>query len=191
MINAKQKNIRIFEIEIDNKSEFIEYIKKNLILLQRFVLMLRGNIDEEISDFLISNKIEFGILNQPLLKEKTKENTEIKQDTNVQHIEKEHDDKKLEESIILDRTIRSGEVIEVDSDLLITGRINGGAIIKCEKNIVIYDEIDGKVICEGNFAFIHSIGKGSLLFHGEVFDNTNLNGKNKMIYKNQEKIEVR
>ncbi len=192
MIVAKQKNIRVFEIHVEDKGEFLDYINKNLILLKRFTLLLSGDIDKEICDFLNVKELTFGTLNSTLAQEEQLKITPEEKKTvkiNIEAAKVEQID--LEESLVLEKTIRSGEMIDVENDLLIFGRINSGATVICKKNTIIRGEIDGKVLCDGNFAFVESFGSGSLSFHGEIFDRENVTNKNVMIYKNDGKIEVK
>jgi len=198
MISAKQKNIRVFEIVIDDRNEFFEYINKNLVLLKRFVLLLNGAVDEEIVAFLTRYELEFAVLNRPLETQSRERKDEIIEQTKavktiaLEEIKSEDiKDDSMEETLVFDRTIRSGESIESENDILIFGRINGGATVKCKKNIIILGEIEGKVVCEGGYALVGSFGNGSLNFCGEVFDKSNIDGKNRIVYKHNEKLEVR
>ena len=49
---VKQKNLRVFHIIVDDKESFLEYLRKNKILLMEFFLLIEGEVDESLEKIL-------------------------------------------------------------------------------------------------------------------------------------------
>ena len=174
---VKQKNLRVFEIDIDDEVEFFNYVNKNFIILQRFLLLLKGNITDNIIKFLNDNKILFFNINS------IADTKDIFSNGKTKSIEiKEHKSKKeAKESkkLIFNRTIRSGEEIISNEDIVIFGRVNSGAKIITTGNVEVFGRVDGEYIIAKN------IENGDIIFNGEVIDKSIFNGSIKQIsFKN-------
>lgn len=48
-MKVTQKNVRVFHIEIDDEASFLEYFRKNTLLLKEFFLLVEGNITKNIA----------------------------------------------------------------------------------------------------------------------------------------------
>ena len=163
-MKTKQKSLKVLEITIEDKTQFFNYIKKNRLLIRSFLLEIDG-LDDEVELFLKEQNIAYIDIN--LLKEYNL--YKKKSDTGLNELLRgtKNDSK---DKIVIDKMIRSGEEIEEDVDLVILGRINSGSRVICSKNIEVFNEIDGTVIANGDYMIIKSIGSGSVMFRGEIFD---------------------
>ena len=170
---VKQKNLRVFHITIEEKDNFLEYLKKNKILLMEFFLLIDGEVDDLIEKMLddeglcyknISTcKLKFSSVKKVALKEEPK--VEIEQNkVLVEPVAKE----KLK---IYDRPIRSGEEVNEELPVVVFGRINSGARLFCTQSVSIYGIIDGLVQCDGDYIVLNGLGNhGNLIFNGEIID---------------------
>ena len=48
-MKVTQKNVRVFHIEIDDEASFLDYFRKNSLLLKEFFLLIEGNITKNIA----------------------------------------------------------------------------------------------------------------------------------------------
>jgi len=173
-MKVTQKNVRVFHIEIDDEASFLDYFRKNTLLLKEFFLLVEGTITKNIAFVLeqsgvcykeINNcNIRFGgIKKDPfLLTEEPKKET-------ISEVSSEP--KQLPKLKLYDRPIRSGEEIIESLPIVIFGRVNSGAKVFCEESMSIYGIIDGLVQCDGDYIVLSGISlRGHLIFNGEIID---------------------
>jgi septum site-determining protein MinC len=176
-MKVTQKNIRVFHITIDDETLFLEYFRKNSILLKEFFLLIEGNITKSVAFVLEQSgvcykdinhcSLRFGVIkketpvDEPELQAHQQEEKEEKQPLHVE-------DKKLK---VYDRTIRSGEEIHEVFPMSIFGRVNSGAKVFCEESMSIFGIIDGLVQCDGEYLMLSGISpRGNVIFNGEIID---------------------
>jgi len=177
-MKVTQKNVRVFHIEIDDEASFLEYFRKNTLLLKEFFLLVEGNITKNIAFVLeqsgvcykeINNcNIRFGGIKKetPLLEEEPKKEV-------ISEVLSES--KQLPKLKLYDRPIRSGEEIIESIPIVIFGRVNSGAKVFCEESMSIYGIIDGLVQCDGEYIVLSGISpRGHLIFNGEIVDRETL-----------------
>ncbi len=187
MIKAKQKNLRVFEIEIDSKDEFFAYMEKNYILLKEYLLVLRGSVDSEVEEYLRVRAIGFYNASLKPLNKLSSTNIDIEYKNSE---ESEEVEERGRGDVCFFRTIRSGEEIEENGSVSIFGRVNSGSRIFSKGNISIFGEVDGVVESEGDFMVIQKIGSGHVVFKGEILDNDKIVGGMKKIYLKNEIIII-
>ncbi len=194
-MKTRQRTLRTFEIFIDKKDDFVDYINKNQPILKEFLLLLDGEVDDEIEYFLNSLNITFlNIKKSPIFfKEPKKASLELEPieiKVEPHHIKIELEDKKDEtemceksqKSEVIYRNIRSGEKIENSGDVIIFGRINSGAEVIATGNIIAFGEIDGEVTCHGEVLIIKNINLGRVIFQDNILQNSNFqDGKLKKV----------
>ncbi len=188
---VKQKNLRVFEIEIENEVEFVNYINKNSIILGRFLLLLRGNITDSITNFLREQDIAFfdiNIIDKSSSIFNTKDKSDIKAKEEIYKEEIRVDDRKIdnieveeESKLIFNKTIRSGEEIVSDRDIVIFGRVNSGAKITTTASLEVFGKVDGILECMGEYLIAKEIGMGEVIFNGEMIEKSVFDGKIKKI----------
>jgi len=171
-MTVKQKNLRVFHINIDKKENFFDYFEKNKIILKEFFLLIDGEIDEQICDVLEKSGICFKNINQCNLKL-----SNVKKELVVPSTEEKKEVEQVLESLpkeklkIYERPIRSGEEINEDLPVVVFGRINSGAKLFTSQSASIYGIIDGLVQCDGEYIVLNGIGQaGNLIFNGEIID---------------------
>lgn len=181
-MKVKQQTLKAFEFEIDESRAFIEYYTKNAPLLQGYLLMLSGEVSAEILEFLDEKEAVYIDTNTKSLQMRKKRSTAVLDDTSV----KEPSVGFAEiipgkNASVYYRTIRSGEEICADEELLFFGRINSGAVIECSRSVQIFGIIDGLVRSDGEYLLLKEIGQGSVFFHGEELEKSRFDGKLKLI----------
>jgi len=177
-MRVKYKNIRVFDIEIENDEKFFSYFEQNGLLLKEHLLMLKGNVSDKITNFLDKNDICYYDTTKCKLKNLlNKSNKEIEKGkkslNKVQFFNESKEEESLEKrnkTVVFNRPIRSGEEIVSKSDIIIFGRVNSGSKIKAYGNIEVFGEIDSLIECEGEFMLLRKISLGNVIFNGEVLD---------------------
>lgn len=172
-MKVTQKNVRVFHIVIDEEAQFLDYFRKNSVLLKEFFLLLEGNITKSIAFVLDQNDVCYKDVSQcsirlgsikketPLVIEK------VKEEKITESLEEEQTCK----SKLYDRPIRSGEEIHESVPIVIFGRVNSGSKVFCEESVSVYGIVDGLVQCDGEYAVISGISpRGNLIFNGEIID---------------------
>ena len=188
---VKQKNLRVFEIEIEDEVEFLNYINKNSIILEKFLLLLRGDITDSIINSLREKDVIFFNVND-ISKNSSIYKSEKIVEEQEELIDKEivkFDDKEVNKNIeieessklIFNKTIRSGEEIVSDKDIVIFGRVNSGAKITTTANLEVFGKVDGILECMGEYLIAKEIGMGEVIFNGEMIENSVFDGKIKKI----------
>jgi len=199
MIKAKQKTIRIFDIKIENETDFFPYMDKNLILLKEYLLILSGDITPKITKYLDKNNICFMTTEDCNLKLKTKSNNTTKSDIIARDksyvsenqdqvtINSQPEDKIQKiETLLIEKPIRSGEEIIHDGDITIFGRVNSAAKVIAEGNVEVYGLIDGLVQCDGKYMIVKELGKGHIIFNGDILEREQFDGNLKKITSSPE-----
>ena len=191
---VKQKNLRVFHITVSSKEDFLDYLKKNKILLMEFFLLIDGEVDESIEKILESE----GMCYKNISTCKLKLSSVKKEVATLAPKKAEQKEMILEEPIskdklkIYERPIRSGEEINEELPVVVFGRINSGAKLFCTQSVSIYGIIDGLVQCDGEYIVLHGLSeRGNLIFNGEIIDKELLHGDvlQKITVKNN-KIEI-
>ena len=54
-----QYSVKVFEVEIENEEEFLTFVRKNIVLLKRYLLLLKGDVTPVIETFLQKEEISF------------------------------------------------------------------------------------------------------------------------------------
>jgi septum site-determining protein MinC len=203
MIKAKQKTIRIFDIKIKESEDFFSYMDKNLILLKEYMLVISGDITSKIIKYLDSNNICFIIAEDCNLNIKAKSNSATNSDI-IQKSEpstpkitinpqKEDMVKKVKkiETILLERPVRSGEEIIHEGDVTIFGRVNSASKVLVEGNVEVYGTIDGLVQCDGDYMIVKDLGKGHIIFNGDILEKDDFNGNLKKITLTSKGVSIK
>ena len=174
-MKVTQKNVRVFHIEIDDEASFLDYFRKNSLLLREFFLLIEGEITKNIAFVLEQSgvcykeinhcSIRFGGIKKelPSLEEEPKKE-KVSENTFEQP-------KQMPKLKLYDRPIRSGEEIIESLPIVIFGRVNSGAKVFSDESMSIYGIIDGLVQCDGEYIVLSGISpRGHLIFNGEIVD---------------------
>ena len=200
MIKAKQKTIRIFDIAIDNADNFFPYMDKNIILLKEFLLVLSGDVTPKVTKYLDKNGICFMVTEDCNLKLKSKSNNDTKSAIIPKNeakitINSQQDDKIAQvekvETLLLQRPVRSGEEIVHAGDVTIFGRVNSASKVLVEGNVEVYGTIDGLVQCDGEYMIVKELGKGHIIFNGDILEREDFDGNLKKITVASEGVSIK
>ncbi len=172
-MKVRQYNIKIFEIVIDDKERFFQFVKKNEVLLKDVLLYLRGNIDEEIEQFLAEKNLLF--------------TTKLPHPNSSSH---SAGFVKNAGMMIIDQVVRSGQEIVEKRDVLALKRINSGASIQTDGNFVALERVEGTIVCNGDFMMLRPTKKAQVLFKGVDLSNEFEEGFLYEIKFNENQIEL-
>jgi len=153
-MKTKQYSIKVFELEVEDRDSFFKFIKKFEPILNKYLLVLNGNVTEEIKDYLQEKGIAFT----------TDTSLQSKSKSKPEHI-KNNDLK------IVDTLVRSGTEIDSSGDILVLTRVNSGAVIRTDGNYLGFSLVDGKIVCNGDFMFIKKSSKAMVIFNGNDITN--------------------
>jgi len=174
-MKVTQKNLRLFHIEIDDEASFLDYFRKNNLLLREFFLLIEGEITKNIAFVLEQSGVCYKEINQchirfgGIKKELPSLEEEPKKEKTSEVISEQP--KQLPKLKLYDRPIRSGEEIVESLPIVIFGRVNSGAKVFSEESMSIYGMIDGLVQCDGEYIVLSGISpRGHLIFNGEIVD---------------------
>jgi len=174
-MKVTQKNVRVFHIEIDDEASFLDYFRKNNLLLREFFLLIEGEITKNIAFVLEQSGVCYKEINQchirfgGIKKELPSLEEEPKKEKTSEVISEQP--KQLPKLKLYDRPIRSGEEIVESLPIVIFGRVNSGAKVFSEESMSIYGMIDGLVQCDGEYIVLSGISpRGHLIFNGEIVD---------------------
>ena len=177
-MRVTQKNVRVFHIEIDDEQAFLDYFRKNSLLLKEFFLLIEGNITKNIAFVLEQSGVCYKEINGcnirlgSLKKELPSLEEAPKQEVQEARFE---EPKPIQKLRIFDRPIRSGEEIHENIPVVIFGRVNSGAKVSCEESMAIYGVIDGLVQCDGEYLIFGGMTpRGHLIFNGEIVERTSI-----------------
>ena len=183
-MKVKQQTLKGFEFEIDDEAAFEEYYEKNAPLLKGHLLILRGKVGSSVQDFLDKRSVGYVNANEKdIVTRKKREDAVVEASVAKPLVNKvlSQETAVIPENCVYHRTIRSGEEIESDSDLVFFSRINSGAVIESSRSIQIFGIIDGLVRSDGEYLILREIGKGTVVFHGEELSKSQLDGQLKLI----------
>ena len=177
---VKQFTMRAFEINVANEESFLDFFTKNRELLQKYFVILNGNVTQNIQKILEEEDILFTIGS-------LKDNRCIKNS----HIEKIKSEKQ-KDSKVFNFPIRSGMEIESEGDIILLKRVNSASAIVTDGNFIALDIVEGKVECNGAFMFLKASSKALILFHNKDISSYLQKDSFFSIYLNEkEEIEIK
>ena len=157
-MQTKQYHVKIFEITIDAYDEFFAFIQKNKVLLQRYLLLLKGNVTPEVRRYL--DQVGLAWSDDETLVGRGTAGGDSKPAAATGSFTRQSG---LE---IVDTLVRSGMAVETSKDVLVLKRVNSGATIATDGNLIALAPIEGLVKCNGDFMLIKPTGKARILFNG-------------------------
>ena len=196
-MKVKQKKIRVFDIVVDKEAKFFEFMDKNLLLIKDYLLLVEGEVTPRIKEFLETNGLCFVLSNGCNIKKidlskssratQTSKSASSANPLKQQAQNKEqvtHQRSLSQKTKVINKPVRSGEVIEHSGDVVIFSRVNSGAKVISEGNVTVFETIDGVIEANGDFIIVNSVGKGYVVFNGDILDKNNFSdGKIKKVIK--------
>ncbi len=166
---------------------------KNIILLKDYFLLIHGSLTPKMREYLEEKGTCFKEADTCNLKLSSKLNSSQKSDI----IEEEKPEpqevvkyvKVVSKPVVIEQAktllfqkpIRSGEEVVHDGDVTIFGRVNSAAKVLAEGNVEVYGCIDGLVQCDGEYMILKEIGKGYVVFNGDILEKESFDGKLKKV----------
>ncbi len=193
-MRAKQKNLRIFELEITNDQEFFDYMDKNLILLKDFFLLLQGKISDDVINYLEEQGLCYKIAEDCNIKIPSKQSST--ENRAIIPPKEAHDKatssvvtkvvKEYIKTLLIQQPIRSGREVIHEGDITIMGRVNSAAKVIAEGNVEVYGVVDGMIQCDGDYMIVKELGKGYIIFNGDILERELFDGNIKKITKGKD-----
>jgi len=168
-LQSSQYSVKVFETKIEEEDKFISFIETNYELFKNHLILIQGDISNNISEFL--DKLGLKYLNNiSLPKAKKIQDNFIVIEENKPKIQKY----RLK---IINEALRSGQIIEYEGDILITDRINSGAKIVSNGNIIALNIVNGDIYCDGNYIIMPQSQKANIVIAGHKINNLLLQHK--------------
>ena len=168
-MQSSQYSVKVFETQIeDDDDKFISFIKTNYELFKNHLILIQGDMSQDISEFLDELGLKY-LNNISLPKGK-------KIQDNFIVIEDKPKIKKHRLKII-NEALRSGQIIEYEGDILITDRINSGAKIVSNGNIIALNIVNGDIYCNGDYIIMPQSQKANIVIAGHKINNLTLQHK--------------
>jgi len=167
---------------------------KNIILLKDYFLLIQGSLTPKMREYLeekgtcfkeantcnlkLSSKSDASQKSDIIEEEKNQEPQEV-----VKYVEVASEPEVIEhaKTLLFQKPIRSGEEVVHDGDVTIFGRVNSAAKVLSEGNVEVYGCIDGLVQCDGEYMILKEIGKGYVVFNGDILEKELFDGKLKRV----------
>ncbi len=176
ILRNKQYSVKVFETTLTNDNQFISFFTTNHKLFQDYLLVIHGNLSEQIVAFLQEKELHY--LNNVTLP-KNQGRKALEEQVAVQQEQKQQAQQeviklcdKLQNNLtVKDTLIRSGQDVKVEGDLLLLNRVNSGATLHVEGNLIVTQLVEGAIRCYGNFMMLKASPKANIVFHDVIVDN--------------------
>ena len=192
---TKQYSVKVFEVNIEEESEFISFFDKNYIIFRNHLISINGNVSQNIKNYLDEKNLKY-LINAELPRAKATKTIEInKEKINNEEKPKEVieekevvQEQKVQDNLkVIDTLVRSGQELKINGDLLLLNRVNSGGSIVIDGNLIITQIVEGYVRCNGNFMMLKASPKAIIIFHNVEVDNSYLKERlNRVELKNNE-----
>lgn len=171
-MKVKQYSIKVFELTIDTEDSFLAFLEKNRIMLKSYLVVVKGNMTLRIRRYLDHHDIAYTT------------NLNFNKRSEQEHLLRQSDLR------IVEDIVRSGQELDVNSDLLVLNRVNSGATIRVDGNLIVTDVVDGMIECHGEFMLIKTSPKALIVFHGLEIEGALLQDRFHKIRFNGEEVKV-
>ena len=181
-MKTKQASIKILDVTLSTNENFLAYFERNYILFQNHLVVIHGESNEIIENFLKEKNVNF-VVNVEFKKAKFQKEisdtatalaVEEVAPKEVIKIEPVVEPAKKTTLKVLDKLIRSGQELNIPGDLLLLNRVNSGGKINIEGNLIITEIVEGSIRCFGDFMMLKASEKANIVFHEVEVDNAYL-----------------
>lgn len=188
-MKAKQKNLRIFDIEVTDDEAFYAYMEKNKILLKDFLLLINGHISDGVKKYLDNEGFCYILgsdchIKIPAKQPNRENHAIISPESGASEAQSKTKHTIVHEQVktlVVTQPVRSGVEISHAGDITVFTRINSAAKVTAEGNLEVYGIIDGLAQCDGDYMIVKDVGKGHIVFNGEILDRDLFDGQLKKI----------
>jgi len=168
---TKQYSVKVFEVTLEDESEFIAFFDKNYVMFTNHLISIYGEVSPKIETYLQEKNLKY-IVNTQLPKNRASKSTPKEQVQEKKPVEKIQDNLK-----VIDKLVRSGQELKIQGDLLLLSRVNSGGSIVIDGNLIITQIVEGDIRCNGNFMMLQASPKANIVFHEVEVDNKYLQDK--------------
>ncbi|MFW6308167.1 MAG: septum site-determining protein MinC [Campylobacterales bacterium] len=186
-MQAKQKNIKIFDITCDDATSLDTLLTKNGALIKNYLVVLK-ECTKECENIAKKHSLRYIVDNGDFPKYSISKKEVISHETQVD--ENKSEDRNTQTHLVLNKTLRSGTSIEHTGSFTLFGRVNSGARIEVDGEVSIYGDIDGSLEVRGKFIILKGKVSGSIIFNGEILESSLFDGGLKKVAENGEKVVV-
>ena len=190
-MKTKQSSVKVLDVTLTNNDEFVTFFDRNYINFQNHLIVIHGETNEFIEKYLHDKNLNF-MVNVAFKKAKAVKEIPSPLIETPSEVQKKEEipvavPKAKTTLKVLDKLIRSGQELNIESDLLLLNRVNSGGKINIEGNLIITEIVEGSIRCNGDFMMLKASEKANIVFHGVEVDNTYLNERlNRVELKNNE-----
>ena len=180
-MKTKQSSVKVLDITLTNNDEFVTFFDRNYVVFQNHLIVLHGESNAFIEKYLNDKKLNF-MVNAAFKKARPIQEIQV-QETRTPILEP-----KAKTTLkVLDKLVRSGQELNIESDLLLLNRVNSGGTININGNLIITEIVEGSIRCNGDFMMLKSSPKANIVFHEVEVDNKYLTERlNRVELKNNE-----
>jgi septum site-determining protein MinC len=180
-VKTKQSSVKVLDITLTNNDEFVTFFDRNYVVFQNHLIVLHGESNAFIEKYLNDKKLNF-MVNAAFKKARPIQEIQV-QETRTPILEP-----KAKTTLkVLDKLVRSGQELNIESDLLLLNRVNSGGTININGNLIITEIVEGSIRCNGDFMMLQSSSKANIVFHEVEVDNKYLTQRlNRVELKNNE-----
>ncbi len=164
---------------------------KNIILLKDYFLLINGSLTPKMREYLEDKGTCFKEADTCNLKLTSKPDTSnksaiIEQEPQevVKYVEVSSNPEVIE-TLLFEKPVRSGEEVIHSGDVTVFGRVNSAAKVLAGGNVEVYGRIDGLVQCDGEYMIVKEIGKGYVVFNGDILEKELFDGKLKKVTRSE------
>jgi hypothetical protein len=172
-LKIKQYSVKIVEIDLTDENEFISFFDKNYQFFINNFITINGKESQKIIEYLETKNIKYAF-NIEFPSQKGLREKKYEKDTNEVKVKKKIQEKKLK---VIDKLVRSGQEIDLDTDLLLLSRVNSGGSIIVNGTFIATQIIDGSIRCNGDFMLLQASAKANIVFQGVEVDSKFLQDK--------------
>ena len=190
-MKSNQYSTKVFETTIENESQFVSFMDANYELFKNHLISIKGSLSDAMIKYLNDKPLIF-VNNLDLPKAKSaRASVAPKSEPKKQEALKADIKKEQKQALkIIDKPLRSGQIIDHNGDILLLERVNSGAKVIAKGSIIALNLVDGDLVSNGEFIIISNSKKSNILFHGVMIDTILLKYKLNKIALKDNKITI-
>ena len=190
-MKTKQSSVKVLDVTLTSNDDFVTFFDRNYIVFQNHLIVLHGESNAFIEKYLNDKKLNF-MVNAEFKKARPTKEIQAQETQTPKELPKKEEPPVLEHKTkttlkVLDKLVRSGQELNIESDLLLLNRVNSGGKININGNLIITEIVEGSIRCNGDFMMLKSSPKANIVFHEVEVDNKYLTERlNRVELKNNE-----
>ncbi|GHS89074.1 hypothetical protein FACS189487_08620 [Campylobacterota bacterium] len=210
-MKVKQISLRCFEIEHSGADELKKYLEANAEILKQYLILMVGEYDAECErvlekefvfawarrDRALVSKVpkaaqhgeQMPQMQMPPQPQPIAQAPQTQMPQSIAQIGGKREQRAPADTLIMRKTVRSGESIPARGDALFFAQINNGAEVFVNGNCFLFAPLYGVCYARGDSAIVMSVGaNGLFLFHDKPFESSFFNAPKRFFWNNGEII---